>query len=355
MFQIKQEDYEQIKSCLSQLLNDIKNINEVELDGKMFKIKKCIGGDLKFLATLYGINAANSDHPCIWCKVNITKEINLDNLEQYSISDRSLSESHQFLRSKEQNQHKGYIKQPIVDFIDFNLVIVDMLHLYLRITDKFFEILIARLDEKDRIGLSSKNLKQRPCFNRFVDFLEKQCKINKPFYPCEQEKNKYKLRSLNSNERAICFNKLIDVKIRILFPELENETATCLNYVFANFMETIDSIKRNEYNATNIITLKDNLFRWLGCYVKLMPSLNRQITPYIHCYVFHMPEFIVNFREINLYNLQGLEKLNDFSTQIYHSATNKHKIDKSFIIQMIRKRNRMEFYDLKGNETEINQ
>ena len=49
-----------------------------------------MGGDLKFLATIYGINAANSLFPCIWCeefnskndvdlnqKFSITRSINL--------------------------------------------------------------------------------------------------------------------------------------------------------------------------------------------------------------------------------------------------------------------------------------
>ena len=78
MFQVQQENYDQIKGCLNQLLNDIKNINTVNINGEIFNIKKSIGGDLKFLASLYGINAANADHPCIWCKVNIKENIDFE-------------------------------------------------------------------------------------------------------------------------------------------------------------------------------------------------------------------------------------------------------------------------------------
>jgi hypothetical protein len=37
-----------------------------------------LGGDLLFLANMLGIKAANSNHPCPWCKVNIKKKLNLD-------------------------------------------------------------------------------------------------------------------------------------------------------------------------------------------------------------------------------------------------------------------------------------
>lgn len=263
-------------------------------------------------------------------------------------------ESERFLSLNASGENQGYIKQPIVDFIDFNLVIVDMLHLYLRITDKFFEILITKLAEKDGVGSLSKSLDQRPNFKKLFNFLEQQCNITKPFYSSEKEQHKYKLRSLNGNERAIFLQKISDYKIKTLFPALDNNTALVIYYVFKDFKETVDSIKKNEYNDTNIEELRGKLKTWLNYYVKLIPANSKEITPYIHCYVFHLPEFILKFKEINLYNLQGLEKLNDFSTQIYHSATNKHKINKSFIIQMIRKRNRMEYYNLKGTETEIN-
>ena len=58
-----------------------------------------------------------------------------------------------------------------------------------------------------------------------------------------------------------------------------------------------------------------------------------------------MPEFIERHGSINLYNCQGLEKLNDISTQFYQNSTNKNKTYKSYLIQLIKKMNYMELFN----------
>jgi hypothetical protein len=52
--------------------------------------------------------------------------------------------------------------------------------------------------------------------------------------------------------------------------------------------------------------------------------------------------------DISLFSMQGLEKLNDMTTISYFSASNKHK---DYLIQLIKKRNRMEFMQ---NSSEMN-
>ena len=43
--------------------------------------------------------------------------------------------------------------------------------------------------------------------------------------------------------------------------------------------------------------------------------------------------------DISLFSMQGLEKMNDFTTQHYFSSTNRHK---DFLIQLLEKNNRMD-------------
>lgn len=40
--------------------------------------------------------------------------------------------------------------------------------------------------------------------------------------------------------------------------------------------------------------LNSELIKWLGYFVELLPANEKKITPYINCFVFHMPEFILN-------------------------------------------------------------
>ena len=120
------------------------------------------------------------------------------------------------------------------------------------------------------------------------------------------------------------------------------------------FINTIEKIRKNEYDETNLDNLKEDLKIWLGHYVKLVTRESKEITPYIHIFTFHLPYFILKHKNINLYNLQGLEKLNDFVTQIYHCSSNKHKLNNSYIFQMLKKRNRVDFYGLNGSEDDLN-
>ena len=58
--------------------------------------------------------------------------------------------------------------------------------------------------------------------------------------------------------------------------------------------------------------------------------------------------------DINLFNTQGLEKLNDFCTQYYHFSTNKNNEKKKYLSQLFKKQSRIEFFYLNGEMSEFN-
>jgi hypothetical protein len=57
---------------------------------------------------------------------------------------------------------------------------------------------------------------------------------------------------------------------------------------------------------------------------------------------------------IHIFTTQPNEKLNDFCTQYYHRNTNKQNSDKQYLLQLVQKRNRIEFYNLDGDLEEFN-
>ena len=131
-----------------------------------------IGGDMKFLSIIYGLNASNSNQPSIWCKINIKETLNI---ECDCRIDRSLEEAFKKYLAKED----GYKNEPIIKFIDFVCIVIDLLHLLLRISDRLFNFLIAKLikyDKNDSIDISL-----RPNFKIFIDFLAKTCNITNPY------------------------------------------------------------------------------------------------------------------------------------------------------------------------------
>ena len=79
IFGIPEEDNGSISACLEQIKLQIDNLSEIEIEGINYKIEKYIGGDLKILAIIYGINRASSNCPCIWCIWDKRKLKNIDN------------------------------------------------------------------------------------------------------------------------------------------------------------------------------------------------------------------------------------------------------------------------------------
>ena len=94
-----------------------------------------LGGDLKYLAILRGINAANSNYPRIFCVCHKSEFCNTK--KEWSITDaskgaRNLIDAQNLCK----NQSLGYINKPLFNYIKFFEIIFDMLHSFLRITEK---------------------------------------------------------------------------------------------------------------------------------------------------------------------------------------------------------------------------
>ena len=340
MFRIESENHAELKNSLKELIEELKRIKNINIENVSYKIVFRLGGDLKALALLLGLNAANSSHACIWCHCNLKERVNLD--KEWPIS-RSQSIAHiQSLAKKD-----GYKYDPIFDFLEFDEVVIDMLHLLLRITDKCYENLLEKITHFDKND--SISIENRQALATLEIFLKDICKLSKPFYKSSRDvEEKIKLRSLNGNERLKIFEKVFENKQRFedLFVNIDLNF-DLENYVWKSFYYLYLSIKSYDerelkINEIEIQKLKYDLKEWLEFYTILAGK--ETITPYIHAFVFHVPEFLIKFKRLNLYNLQGLEKLNDFSTQFYHQCTNKHKSDNKFLNQMINKQNRIEFF-----------
>ena len=343
MFQINGEKYDELKGSLKEILEQIKELESIDVMGKTFKIKKFFAGDLKFLATMFGINPANSDYPCLWCTCNL-KNI-LDVNAKWPIT-RTYKQALEKKNLKTKEQRQGYVREPLIDFIDFDSVLIDTLHLLLRITDKLFDVLFKKFDTFDKSH--SVDLNKRPTLKRFMNYLEVECSLTKPYYVSNG--TKIKLRSLNGTERLKFLSKCFDNEsesLKKLFPELDLNNES---FVFKEFHDLFNTIKLYgvQSNQMNLIELETRLQIWLVAYSKLNESDN-SITPYVHSFVFHMPEFLRKHNDINQFNMQGLEKLNDLATQYYHNSTNRNKKNNVYITQILAKRNRIEFFNLGKN------
>jgi hypothetical protein len=264
-------------------------------------------------------------------------------------------------------------KEPIINFIPFEKCVIDLLHLLLRITDQLYKLLILKLIRIDKNN--GIDIELRPTLKVFLTFLKNECKIANPYY-IDGIKKEIKLRNFNGNERIRIFEEIFkyfydvkdkQVKRRNFSNIFQKNLDPPYNFefeedVWSGFYDILLNIKSfkndndvNKYPTVSqkqitIEKLEKDLKDWLKNYL-FLNELNRNsntVTPYIHVFVFHVPEFIKIHKNINLFNTQGLEKLNDFCTQYYHQCTNKQTKDKNYLNQLFKKRNRIEFFNLNG-------
>lgn len=133
MFKIENENYEMVDQSLKELLVLIKGLNSIIIDQKSYKINWYLGGDLKFLALVLGINAANSYHPWIFCDSH----------------KNTVHSGHERKFDSNNICHLGYKYEPIIDFIKPENIIVDILHLFLRVSDKLIVMLIDDINKSE--------------------------------------------------------------------------------------------------------------------------------------------------------------------------------------------------------------
>ena len=255
-----------------------------------------------------------------------------------------------------------YLHPPLIDFIDYKMCVIDILHLLLRISDKLFSLLILkliRLDQND-----GANINNRPYFLIFMNFLKNQCKISNPYYSNKSEDN-LKLRSLNKNERLKIFEKIFEFIRNMnrrksffdIFPVVNRETFKYENYVWFQFLTIYNNLKENQIENREIENSEEqpNLRGFLRAYNVLNEQENNASTifPYLHALVFHAEEMMFLHGNISIFTNESNEKFNDFCSIYYHSSTNKNNTNKKYLKQLFKKRNRIEFFDLKGSLSEF--
>ena len=130
--------YNCLRNSLFNLCREIRELQEVLIDDKLIKLEYYLGDDWKFLANVCGIGAANSTYACIWCCCR--KKERGDRSRKSSLMDKKFGArtvTDIVIWSK---RHNFSVKRPpIFDVIPLHHVVVDLLHLFLRI----FVVLIA--------------------------------------------------------------------------------------------------------------------------------------------------------------------------------------------------------------------
>lgn len=329
IFKVDNEDYESTKNWMSAIWNLLKNFNFLNFQERRYTIKYYFCADWKMAANVLGLYAASSNFPCLWC------ETHKDNL--YLIdgsSKRSFKKQLEIIQkaSNTKEKHFGYKTHPIISDIEHSRYLIDLLHLFLRISDVLFELFISELATLDNFSTSSTySVMKHPILTKLICYLNENCGIKLNIFKNEKKSINSIMSNLPATNRIKVFEKL---NIETLFV-IELKNAPQINKIWQSFYQIYTSLKYTPSPGADVI--KRSTETWLNDFLFIYHRSD--VTPYIHAFTNHLHEFIQKESNVNNFNLEGLEKLNDLTTQEYFKASNKRK---STVKQILSKRSRIE-------------
>ena len=144
------ENYDNINlvAALKDISNEGKQLKSITINDKSYEIETYLGGDLKFLAMVCGIDAANCEHACVWCKCSRLERWEMS--QQWSISDnakgaRTIEEIARLASTK---QHRFNCSQKPLSSYSWSSLIHSI---FLRISNVLINLLIRDLRTTDEI------------------------------------------------------------------------------------------------------------------------------------------------------------------------------------------------------------
>ena len=338
------ESYDDLKTELKDIIKDTENLKSISVDGKNYEIVWYLGGDWKFLASVTGIGAAVGNYPCIWCKCHKDEKHKL--ATRWSICDstrgaRTVEEITKLAEKKGNAALKfGCKNTPLFKSIPTTHIVIDTLHLFLRITDNLQNLLILSLRTADAIekkkvfndGFDHSRYKHMAGYEKF---LNEVCKIDFHWF-LSKETKELKWRDLTGPEKL---RLIANINIPSLLPHHGDKEK--IQQIWVDFSHLYKRITiQKDLDEQEIMQIQEEIEKWVALFLDVY--VTKHLTPYMHAFLHHIHEFLRLHRNINLFNQQGLEKLNHDSTKSFFSATNQRGVEA--FTQLLQKKNRLEYF-----------
>ena len=205
------ESYDAMKLGLKDIIREVESIEQIIVRDLDFDVLFYLGGDWKFLAMATGIDAATSTHACIWCKCPAIERH--DSEQVWSISDVSLGawtiEENVTIGSSRSKRY-NVSHPPLFPTIPLTRVVVDNLHMFLRVAVTLIDLLLLelrRLDKIDKCSKLSKSVDQLQYIKKYESTLL-MLGISGFSFWIGKESKKLKWRTLTGPEKLKLFAKL---------------------------------------------------------------------------------------------------------------------------------------------------
>ena len=104
-------------------------------EGDEVSLEIFVGGDMKFLLLVCGLNAANAKHSCLYCAIDKNDRCDMSKPENFYSEGNIVRKIDQMaLLANKKTNNFGCIHIPLIQ-IDLNHIVIDELHLMMRIVD----------------------------------------------------------------------------------------------------------------------------------------------------------------------------------------------------------------------------
>ena len=344
-------------SHLPSMLEAIQN-NGIDVDGKHIDIEFWLGGDLKFVTAMLGMSTNGTIHPCPFCLAedsvkNRQMHFTIEQLKDAGVTDRTLSEifkmAHLYVDEDEEGEYqcpcceqvinKGtehpertkygqtkyrmvhfMVKEgegPFFPFIPIERVIVDILHLKLRITPVLWRITVSNHVDKEKLVEICQEI-----YNKHKIIISKGTAV----------------QSSTGQENKIgstCWPGKTCDKILIIFREvmdmvhsdddIKKACIQCWNYLLL----LLDEIKKGcddsdpdsvEKHAERTQALSEHLVQ--AC-IDAGLGMDR-VTPYLHISLAHLKGQIKLVKSLSKGSSQGAEFMHQDMQDLTKNHTNKN-------------------------------
>jgi len=240
---------------------------------------------------------------------------------------------------KKSKLHFNCSETPIFSFIPIQRVVIDHLHLFLRISDVLINLLIRDLQIADGIDKATSTLPNTTKGKYMVtykDFLNKPCKIKFNWF-IDKESKRLQFHDLTGPEKIRLFE---NINIPELFPSLSTKTE--LQKLWKDFYSLVQQLGKSE--CDHMDKFEKSVKSWVTKFTSIYQT--KDVTPYMHAFAMHVPQFLHLHGNISSFTQQGLEKLNDFATKFYQWLSNHHDFES--LKQVLEKHNQLELLEYQG-------
>ena len=133
-------------------------------------------------------------------------------------------------------------------------------------------------------------------------------------------------RTLTGPEKLLVFKT---ISVKDLLPGFKD--AALLQSIFTRFLDLYFRMKETFSSNEIVDTFQEEVKEWIRDFLKIYQT--KGVTPYMHAFNCHVPQFLKLYNNISYFNQQGLEKYNDQVSKDYFQSSN-HR-DTEALQQMI--------------------